>query len=71
MDQEAFEHRVAVRSQRIYLPLSLGGAALFAAVTFLGDYPLVARVGGAIWVGLLTLILSMPVVISRVRRRSR
>ena len=35
----------------------------------LGDYPAVARLGGAVWVGLLSLIVSMPVVTDRVKRR--
>ncbi len=71
MDQESFERSIASRSQRIYLPLALGSAALFFAATLLADYTWVARIGGAVWVGILTLIISMPVVTSRVRRRIR
>jgi hypothetical protein len=29
----------------------------------------VARIGGAIWVGLLTLIVSMPIIISRIKKQ--
>ncbi len=54
----------------IYGSISLGAAALFFLVTSLtGDYPPVARVGGAVWILLLSLIVTMPIVIPRVRSR--
>ena len=69
MEHEQVEKEVAQKSIQIYLPISLGAAALFLLVTSLtGDYPLVARIGGTVWVGLLSLIVSMPIVISRVRK---
>ena len=72
MDNAKPETDVARRSARIYLPLSLGAAALFfVASGWTGDPGLVARVGGAFWVGLLTLIVSMPIVTSRVKKSSR
>jgi len=39
------------------------------AATLTGDYSLVARVGGTAWVGLLSLIVAMPIVISRVKKQ--
>jgi len=36
-----------------------------------GNYPLVARIGGTVWVATLSLIVSMPIVISRVKKRQR
>lgn len=70
MEHEQVEKEVAQKSAQIYIPISLGMAMLFLlATTLTGNYPLVARIGGAIWVGLLSLIVSMPLVISRVKKR--
>ena len=70
MEHEQVEKEVAQKSVAIYLPISLGTAALFLVIASLtGNYPLVARIGGTIWVGLLSLIVSMPVVISRVKKQ--
>ena len=72
MEHEQVEKQVARKSALIYIPLSLGSALLFLLVsTSTGDYPLVARVGGTVWVALLSLIVSMPVVISKVKKDSR
>ncbi|HET8671357.1 MAG TPA: hypothetical protein VFM05_12245 [Candidatus Saccharimonadales bacterium] len=72
MEHEQVEKQVAQKSALIYIPLSLGSALLFLLVsTFTGDYPLVARVGGTVWVALLSLIVSMPIVISKVKKDSR
>ena len=72
MEHEQVEKAVAQRSAWIYLPISVGAALLFWLVTTLsGDYPAVARIGGAVWVGLLSLIVSMPLVISRVKKHLR
>jgi hypothetical protein len=69
MENEPGGNEVARRSAVIYLPLSLGLAMLFlAGATVVGGYPLVARIGGAVWVGLLSLIVSMPLVTSRVKK---
>jgi len=72
MEHQQLEKNVAQKSMSIYLPISIGVALLFLlATTLTGDYPLVARIGGAVWVGLLSLIVSMPVVISRVKKQFR
>lgn len=72
MEHEQIEKAVAQRSAWIYLPISVGAALLFWLVTTLsGDYPAVARIGGAVWVGLLSLIVSMPLAISRVKKHLR
>jgi hypothetical protein len=55
----------------MYLPLSLSMALLFLLVAALGDYPLVARLGGAVWVWVLSLIVTMPIVTTRVKQRAR
>jgi len=72
MEHEQVEKEVARRSAWIYIPISLGAGLLFLlAASLTGDYPLVARIGGTVWVGLLSLIVSMPVVISRVKKTAR
>ena len=70
MEHGQIEKEVAQRSAMIYLPISVGMALLFLlAATLTGNYPLVARIGGMVWVGLLSLIVSMPLVISRVKKQ--
>lgn len=66
------EQAVARQSAFIYIPVSLGAALLFLLVaTLVGDYPLVAKLGGTVWVGLLSLIISMPIVTARVKKSGR
>lgn len=70
MEHEQVVKAVVQRSAWIYLLISIGAAVLFWLITTLsGDYPSVARIGGAVWVGLLSLIVSMPLVISRVKKK--
>ena len=70
MEHEQVEKEVAQKSALIYLPISIGSALLFLlATTFSGDYPLMTRVGGMVWIGLLSLIVSMPIVISRMKKK--
>jgi hypothetical protein len=69
MSNEQIEKKIARRSATIYIPISLGSAFIFLLVaSLIGGYPLVARVGGMIWVALLSLIVSMPLVISRIKK---
>lgn len=69
MEHEQVEKGVARRSALIYLPVSLGIALLFfVAASLVGGYPTVAKIGGMVWVGLLSLIVSMPVVTGRVKK---
>jgi len=70
MEQEQIEKEVARKSALIYLPISIGSALVFLLATaFSGDYPIMTRIGGMVWIGLLTLIVSMPIVISRVKKQ--
>jgi hypothetical protein len=63
-------HRAAIISATIYAGVSLTAAGAFLLVTVLtGDYGWVARLGGAVWVFVLSMIILMPVVIPRVKRR--
>jgi hypothetical protein len=71
MNQDTVETHIARTSALIYLPISLGAALLFfLAASLIGDYPVVARIGGAIWVGILSVIVTMPLVTARVKQRS-
>lgn len=69
MEHQPVERQVARQSALIYLPISLGVALLFLLASSLGDYPTVARFGGAVWVGLLSLIVSMPLATAWTKRR--
>ena len=72
MEHEQVENEVARRSALIYLPISVGAALLFLlAATLFGEYPVVAKIGGMVWVGLLSLIVSMPIVTSRMKRQAK
>lgn len=72
MEYELIEKEVARRSALIYLPISLGAALLFfLAANLVGGYPPVAKIGGMVWVGILSLIVSMPIVTSRIKRLAR
>lgn len=69
MEHEEVERDIARRSAWIYLPLAIGVALLFLlAASVFGQYPLVAKLGGTVWVGLLSLIVSMPLVTARVKK---
>ena len=70
MEHEQIEKTVAQKSARLYLPVSIGSAVLFFLIaTLTGNYSIVARIGGTFWVGLLSLIVAMPIVISRVKKQ--
>jgi hypothetical protein len=68
MEHEQVDQAIARRSAMLYLPIAIGAALLFVLAGSLGDYPTVARVGGAVWVGLLSLIVAMPLVTARVKK---
>ena len=71
MGHEQIEKEVARRSALIYLPISLGTALVFfLAANLVGGYPPVAKIGGMVWVALLSLIVSMPIITSRVKRQT-
>lgn len=70
MEHEQVESEIARRSALIYLPLSAGIALAFLlAANLIGNYPLVAKIGGTVWVAILSLIVSMPIVTSQVKRK--
>ncbi|OGO11211.1 MAG: hypothetical protein A2032_05070 [Chloroflexi bacterium RBG_19FT_COMBO_49_13] len=64
------EKQVSHQSALIYLTVSVGVALVFLlAASVFGSYPLVAKIGGTVWVGLLSLIVSMPLITSSVKRK--
>ena len=56
-------------SAAIYTGISLVAALAFFVVTVAGDYSWVARIGGAVWVFSLSMIILMPTVTPWVRER--
>ena len=70
--QMDLDRKIAVTSAVIYTTISLTAALLFfLAATIAGTYPDVARFGGAAWVMLLSFIVTMPLVISFVKKRMK
>ncbi len=57
-------------SAAIYTTMAMLVAGIFFAITVLtGDYTWVARVGGSVWVFLLSMIILMPTVTPWLRKR--
>lgn len=56
-------------SAMIYTAISLVAAAVFLGLTLAGEYTWVARLGGAAWVFLLSMIVSMPIITPLVKAR--
>lgn len=70
MDTDILDREIARKSAARYLSITLTVAVLFYAVTgWIGTYPLFARIGGLVWISLLTLIVSMPVVTARMKKK--
>ncbi len=66
------ERKIALTSALIYATISITAALLFfLAATYVGTYTAVARFGGAAWVMLLSFIVTMPFVISFVKKRMK
>jgi len=63
------ESKIAKISAAWYLGISGGLALVFYYVTTLQNFPAVARFGGAVWVFILTIIIAMPVVIPRIKKK--
>ncbi|TAK35973.1 MAG: hypothetical protein EPO21_04330 [Chloroflexota bacterium] len=61
---------VGIISAVIYTSISLAASGLFFAITLAGDYDWVTRIGGTIWVFLLSMIILMPVVTPLVKNRA-
>lgn len=55
----------------VYTAISLAAALLFLAATYATKkpYSLLARFGGAAWVFILSMIITMPLVIPRINKK--
>lgn len=53
----------------IYTGISLAAAGLFLVATLSGEYTMVERIGGAVWVFLLLMIILMPIITPLVKKR--
>ncbi|MBE0410642.1 MAG: hypothetical protein IBX69_13010 [Anaerolineales bacterium] len=72
MKYQDIDKEVARKSASIYIPIAVSVGLLFYLVaTWIGDYPPVARYAGSGWVTLLSLIVSMPIVTDKVKKRRR
>jgi hypothetical protein len=70
LQDEQTRVRIMRLSAAIYLSIAFSAAILFFLIAYLvGGYPTVAKFGGMLWVGLLSLIISMPIVTARVKKR--
>ncbi len=66
------DRKIARTSVAVYTAISVTASVLFfIAATLTGRYTDVARIGGAIWVLLLTFIVTMPIVTSQVKKRMK
>lgn len=65
------EAKAARMSALVYTSISVGLALLFLMATYLNgrEYPPVARIGGMVWVFILAMIISMPIVIPAIKKR--
>jgi hypothetical protein len=69
---EQLERKVTLLSAATYTGISLTVALTFVVAAMLvGTYTDVARFGGATWVFLLSMIVTMPLVTSRFKKRYR
>ena len=59
----------ALQSSLIYTGISVAAAIVFFMATLAGTYTAVERFGGSVWVFILSMIILMPVVIPRVKRK--
>lgn len=70
METESLDKEIARKSAIVYLAITAIIALLFFVVTgLMGTYPMVARIGGVMWISLLTLIVSMPLVITAMKKK--
>jgi len=61
--------RIGTVSAVIYTGVSLLAAAVFLLMTLLGTYTGVERIGGTLWVFILSMIILMPLVTPMVKKR--
>jgi len=60
---------VGLISALTYTGISVVIVAVFLLLTLLGNFTVIERIGGAVWVFILSMIILMPVVIPRVKKK--
>ena len=60
---------VGIVSALIYTAISVAASGVFLLATLAGDYTPVERIGGSLWVFILSMIILMPIVTPVVKRR--
>ena len=65
------EAKAAKQALVVYTALSLVVALIFLVITYVNGntYTSVARIGGVIWVFILSMIVAMPIVIPAVKKK--
>lgn len=72
METEKLDKEIARKSAFVYLTITAAAALIFfVAANLAGSFTFVAKIGGVVWVGFLTLIVSMPLVTSRNKKRMK
>jgi len=72
VSMEQTERNSARRSALVYTGISLLLALVFlSTATVVGGYNAVARIGGATWVFMLSMIVTMPLVTARFKAASQ
>ncbi|MFN4218945.1 MAG: hypothetical protein ACK4HB_06680 [Candidatus Bipolaricaulia bacterium] len=65
------EHKALRLSACVYTAISLILSGLFFGAATALQYPLTVQLGGAVWVFLLSMIVTMPLITSYFKRRYR
>jgi len=60
---------VGLISALTYTGISVVIVAVFLLLTLRGNFTVIERIGGAVWVFILSMIILMPVVIPRVKKK--
>ncbi len=61
---------IGLISAIIYIGLSVIIVAIFLLATLTGHYTTIERIGGAVWVFILSMIILMPVIIPMVKKKT-
>ncbi len=60
---------IGLVSALVYTGISLVVVAIFLISTLPGHYAAIERIGGAVWVFILSMIILMPIIIPRVKKK--
>ena len=60
---------VGLVSALVFTGISVVIAVVFLLATLSGSFTIIERIGGAVWVFILSMIILMPIVIPRVKKK--